>query len=486
MAIKDFKGAENALDIKKILNNTGKGFCLAKWFNATIWLGNGMTTSCHHPPSHQIPLEEVEKDFRAIHNTEYKKSVRKEMLEGKRPEECDYCWKIEGLGDNYVSDRSYKSMIFTDKEIEKAKELSYTDNAIPKTLEIAFDANCNFACSYCNPTFSTTWMTDIKVNGPYKDLISDGGAAFEQDGKWAIPYGKNNENNPYVQAFMEWWEKELQYELNELRVTGGEATMSNDFWKLVDWWKDNKDCDVQFAVNSNLGVNKKLIAKLTDATHSFKNFVMYTSNEANGKHSEYIRDGIDYSQWLENIEYMLEHGNIKEFNVMMTINALCLFSLTEFMEDMLIFRKQYGKEFMSMSFNILRFPSFQSVTTLPKEVRLERSNHLEQWMKTRIDLNDQESEGLVRTISYLREIDEGHDYVSSLKTRERDFKTFYSEYDRRRNKNFVETFPELKEWFESIRKPTVIPITEASKLSREEKWQKFKQASNPGSKDFKK
>ena len=33
----------------------------------------------------------------------------------------------------------------------------------------------------------------------------------------------------------------------------------------------------------------------------------------------------------------------------------------------------------------------------------------------------------------------------------RDFKTFYSQYDQRRNKNLVETFPAvLREWYETI------------------------------------
>ena len=34
-----------------ILDTKSNTFCGAKWYNATIWLGNGATTSCHHPPS---------------------------------------------------------------------------------------------------------------------------------------------------------------------------------------------------------------------------------------------------------------------------------------------------------------------------------------------------------------------------------------------------------------------------------------------------
>ena len=82
----------------RIINPISPSFCGAKWYNATIWLGNGTTASCHHPPAHKIPLNEVAKSYKAIHNTQYKKLIRKQMLEGIRPKECEYCWKIEDLG----------------------------------------------------------------------------------------------------------------------------------------------------------------------------------------------------------------------------------------------------------------------------------------------------------------------------------------------------------------------------------------------------
>ena len=45
-----------------ILDTKSKSFCGAKWYNATTWLGSGTTASCHHPPAHKIPLEEIKVD----------------------------------------------------------------------------------------------------------------------------------------------------------------------------------------------------------------------------------------------------------------------------------------------------------------------------------------------------------------------------------------------------------------------------------------
>src|SRR5574343_1184461 len=100
-----------------------------------------MTTSCHHPPAHKIPLEELKKSVKALHNTEYKKMVRQEMLLDRKPKECEYCWRIEALGPDKVSDRVYKSIIYTEDDLQAAAfDLGPFADVDLKTLEVAFDA----------------------------------------------------------------------------------------------------------------------------------------------------------------------------------------------------------------------------------------------------------------------------------------------------------------------------------------------------------
>ena len=489
----------------RVINKLSPSFCGAKWYNATIWLGNGTTTSCHHPPAHKIPLTELEVSYKALHNTKYKKAVRKQMMEGIRPKECEYCWKIEDLGKDKVSDRVYKSVIYTDEELKEAKEtMGYTEDVDLKTLEIAFDGNCNFGCSYCNSSFSTTWQKDIKTKGPYQNLVSDGAAAFQHDGSHAMPYGRKNEGNPYVEAFWKWWEAELQYSLRELRVTGGEPSMSPDFWKLMEWWKKNPDCKVPFAVNSNLGQKKKLLDALINSSHSFKDFTIYTSCEATGLQAEYIRFGLVWDVWLKNMYRVNEEANVKSVNVMMTINGLCLFSITQFMDEMLKLKKKFGYRAAVMSFNILRFPSFQSIVTLPEPIRLERAAAMEAWLEKNWNggkngFIDIERDGLLRLIEYTKSVQKGHEFTSSLDSRLRDFRSFFLQYDKRRGKDFYAAFPMLKEWFDSIPDTNLSKLTKlvdgddaksnryvdgVLKQAKEEGWVLNPQWANPGAQDY--
>jgi organic radical activating enzyme len=450
------KQTSETIWMKQLDNDTSKTFCAAKWYNATIWLGNGMTASCHHPPPHKIDPEEIKQNPSALHNTQYKKLVRREMQNGIQTKECDYCWKMENLEKDLVSDRYYKSSIYKDDEISDAYDLPWDENASLKTLEISFDSNCNLACGYCNAGFSTTWAHDINENGPYQNLRSDGWGAFAHNGKWAMPNGPANKDNPYIDAFWKWWEDELQYSLTEIRITGGEPTMSPHFWKFMDWFDNNPSCNVKIGINSNLIIKKTQLDKLCKLSkqHTLE---IYTSNESMGNHAEYIRDGLSWDQWKTNFNYIIENGSFNHLHVMSTINALCLASLDKFIEELIEMRTADGiKTSIHFSLNILRFPSFQSITTLPEAIRNERAAYYRNWLGTVSDkLSSHERVAVERTIAYIEEILDGHNVqpLSELDIRQKDFVSFHKQYDERRGKDFKDTFsewPALIEFFDSV------------------------------------
>ena len=58
---------------KRYKKKLGDTLCLAKWTQSNIYLAAGTTHSCHHPLPHKIPLEEIQADPSALHNTCYKK-----------------------------------------------------------------------------------------------------------------------------------------------------------------------------------------------------------------------------------------------------------------------------------------------------------------------------------------------------------------------------------------------------------------------------
>lgn len=444
----------NDLEFKQqVLDTISPSFCAAKWYNATIWLGSGMTTSCHHPPAHKIVADDIVDNPKAIHNTTVKKLERAMMQAGLRPSGCEYCWKIEDIGRDNISDRVYKSKIYPIESLnEAAKTPSSTDIDL-KTLEISFDRTCNFACSYCNPAFSSTWANDIKRNGPYTGLVSDGRNHFTHDHSSSQLY-TINETNPYIEAFFKWWETDLHRTLQELRITGGEPLMSGYTWKLIEWFKTNQGrSNTKLAINSNLGMPMDKLYAFIDRVKDIPNLEIYTSNESVGEQAEYIRDGLDYQQWMRNVQELLEHTNIKALHIMCTINALCLETLPHFLTQILRLKQEYGKDRVNFTLNILRFPSFQSALVLPDDLRNRFKIVLETWLNmfgTHPMLHEYEINHIQRLIDYLDVVKTPHSEAFDRPKLLNDFKQFYIQYDLRRSKNFTQTFPALAEWYNDL------------------------------------
>jgi organic radical activating enzyme len=448
----------------KNLNSISPSFCAAKWYNASIHLGSGYTGSCHLPLPHLIDQEEIKNNPSALHNTKHKKDVRKMMLEGKRPAECGYCWKIEDIARDNVSDRIYKSNIYSQEDIEKLKTLPWDADVDLKTLEISFDRQCNFACSYCSAGYSTTWSQDLNKYGPYQNFIAPGGGggAYQTDGDWAERFGKHFDENPNMQAFFAWWPK-LSQTLTELRITGGEATVSQNFWRFVALMHNSEARNMRFAVNSNMGMSEKALEKLISITHSLpiKEFDLFTSNESFGAHAEYIRDGLIYPIWKNNLVTFLDQAKYRVVTIMMTINQLCLFSITDFIDEMIELKSKYGVS-PHLSFNMLRWPAFMSPVVLPDDIKNDIHKQISIWFdknKNNTLLSDSEKAQIQRLLDYIEVVEKGHGMVTEDKSLLfYDFKSFFSQYDLRRNKNLVKTFPQLKDWYQSIKLQSVFEM----------------------------
>ena len=336
----------NLQRMKDLLDETGKGFCLAKWNQVTIHLGTGMTHSCHHPKPHKIPVNEVEANPAALHNTLFKKEQRKQMLEGQRPAECDYCWRIEDK-ENF-SDRQYKSIEdWGLPDLEKIRQLDSMEDVYPTYLEVSFSNVCNMKCTYCGPEASSKWVEDIKQHGPLKVLE---GTKHEQ---WSHGWQKDvdslnipqREYNPYIEAWWKWFPEAYKH-LKVFRITGGEPLLSKETFKTMDWLIDNPAPELDFNINSNLCVPEKVWDNFIEKVKQIKDdkvkkFTVYTSVEGWGRRAEYARTDLDFKLWQQRYEQLISMGNVRCV-IMATFNIFSITSFHKLLEWQLLLRKKYN------------------------------------------------------------------------------------------------------------------------------------------------
>jgi hypothetical protein len=73
-------------------------------------------------------------------------------------------------------------------------------------------------------------------------------------------------------------------------------------------------------------------------------------------------------------------------------------------------------------------------------------------------INMHEGAQIERLIDYIEVVNRGHVTTETdMELQFHDFKSFYVQYDIRRNKNFQETFPEIADWYDSINVDQSIP-----------------------------
>ena len=337
---------ENLNKVKNLLNETGCGLCLAKFTQVTMHLGTGLVHSCHHPQAHVIPLEELENNPAALFNTSKLKEARKQMLSGEKPSECDYCWRVEdrdGTSDRYFKSLESWALSKHDTILEKGHEIDY----YPTYLEVDFSNVCNFNCIYCGPEYSSIWVEDLKRNGPVKLLENTSKVQWVQG--WqdldSIAY-KNREHNPYVDAFWKWF-PEAYKRLKVYRITGGEPLLSKETFRSIDWLIENPNTELDFSINSNMGVPDKLWYSFLDKIkilangNYIKKFTLFTSVDAWGEKAEYLRPGLDFELFKKRYEEVLNIGGVRCV-IMCTFNILSITSIQQLLEWHSDLRSKYN------------------------------------------------------------------------------------------------------------------------------------------------
>ena len=453
---KNFKSKflSDAERMKEKLDSVSPSMCLAKWKQVSLHLTTGHNNSCYHPPLHKINRDEIKRNPAALHNTEHKKQQRKLMLEGTRPKECSYCWAMEDNGK--LSDRHYRSgEPWAADHFNNVVNADWDADVTPSYVEVNFNSACNLKCSYCSPQFSTTWMEEIDRHGAYPTSTPHNAPEYFKGDRRRI---LNREQNPYVEAFWKWW-PDLYPELKHFRMTGGEPLMDKNTYRVFDHVLQNPKSDLHLAVTSNFSVTDKLWQKYKSYVNqlcqgeTIEHYMQYVSVDTWGDQAEYIRNGLDFELLWDRVhEFLNDIPYRNSLTFIITMNNLSVPNLDKLLSGILELRKTYSKTYQRVWFDtpVLHTPKWQSMQLLPESYafKLRKIRH---WMEQNIEteetrfhgFKDYEINRLDRDIAWMREELNEED----KKRRMADFYRFFSEHDSRRSTSFVDTFPEMAEWW---------------------------------------
>ncbi len=433
----------NKNEVKQKLDSVGCGFCLAKWTQVTIHLGSGINHSCHHVRAHAIPLKDLADNPNVLHNTGFKKNTRKQMLNNERPDECDYCWRIEDNTDK-LSDRVLKSAdSWSWPEYDIISKSSGDEDVYPKYVEVSFSNVCNFKCGYCGPAFSSKWAEEINQHGPYTFDKTNWKYNLIDEYQQQIP---TREHNPYIEAFWKWFPEAVEH-MHTFRITGGEPLLSKHTDKVLQHLLENPQPELEFSINTNACPPNNLWKEFTkkikvlEEKNCIKRFVLFVSAEAKGKQQEYNRHGMNWQLFVDNVEYFLENTNGR-LSFMSAFNILSVPTFLPFLKYVSSLKGRFDND-VNIDIPYVRNPHFLDCMIATEELvqtylhpclKFMQEKNFEAFEIQKFERILEDLDGRFKNPDKFKQIsNEGR----------RMFYDWIREHDKRRGTNFEKTFPEL-------------------------------------------
>tara|TARA_E500000178_G_C17030797_1_gene760440 strand:- start:1777 stop:3159 length:1383 start_codon:yes stop_codon:yes gene_type:complete len=230
-------------------------------------------------------------------NGDYMKSVRKKLMAGEEIPQCSVC--------NYklLNSQVYRQHFnrFYKDQIDEAFES--TDDSGATTMKVTswdyrFSNLCNFSCRMCGDMLSSTWETENKKHGR-ADTYEKYKIWGRKDVKAQL---QKFHDQHIVKEFMDAVENKT---IKEFYWCGGEPLMWKIHWTAMQRVVDLGYADSVYArYNSNMSRIKFFNLNLFDDILSkFNGWQINASIDGTGEIGEYIRTGLKYNEWLENMKY---------------------------------------------------------------------------------------------------------------------------------------------------------------------------------------
>ena len=228
-------------------------------------------------------------------------------------------------------------------------------------MDIRVSNICNFRCRTCGPELSSAW---------YEDHSKLYGQPPEN------PKMMNIANNE------KFWNdlQPLLLTVEEACWAGGEPIITEEHYKILDFWIENKMKDVRlrYTTNfSNLYFKKKSIL---DYWNSFNDVRIAASLDAMGDRGELIRAGMEWDVIEENRKQMIKECPDVYFEITPTVSIMNVHHLPDFHREWV---DRGLLEPNNIRVNILTYPDYYRIQIIPKEERkkfIDKYNEHIKWI----------------------------------------------------------------------------------------------------------
>ena len=377
--------------------------------------------------NYDIPMGNVNSQtIKEIWNSEEYKHLRLNMINGIKSDNCKKCYVHQNLEEK--TETSFRKTVNDDyKEFIDIVEQTNEDGSLPELTLKYFDVRwsnlCNFKCRTCGPMFSSSWSSDYRT--------------YYNDKTIPALLKASTDNNNLLDQF-----KPYLPNMKAIYFAGGEPLIMDEHYQVLDYLINNGTTDVTLRYSSNVSNLKYKNKSIMEYWKHFPKIELYASIESFGKRAEYIRHGTKWdevSKNLQTIKNQCDNVDI-QYNIVVGLwNCLTISDLLIELESSLLFNPLEDRIVLYKQID----PAWQNLRIIPKELREKSIGKIIHYTNCS-NLSLEVKNSLVEIINLLKlPQDEFEKLQQHAKKR-------ISAIDKIRNESFVDTFPELKEWYESI------------------------------------
>jgi len=334
-------------------------FCMHPFTGLATREDGAIQVCCRSHPIGNIKDNTLEE----IWNGDNMKRIRKQVLTGYRPKECEPCFSLEDQGVESLRQRHVLGKI-PEARINlypNAVSTMRKDHTMPfeiPTMELKLNNLCNLKCRMCHPGDSTAWNDWAEVKEFYK---GEGQVIFD------IVEEHNLEKKPLLDKFEDnpnWWislEKNLPY-FRRVEFAGGEPLMDPQHFRILDMLAPYGDqIEIKYATNlTTLGKSNRTVWQYWP---KFKSVAVNVSIDGIGTSYEYIRGNASWAELINNIKQIQTIPNISRIVGAVAVQVSNILILDKMIE---YFLNDLGIVFYT---NMVQYPNVLSAQVIPNELK---------------------------------------------------------------------------------------------------------------------
>jgi len=412
--------------------------CQLKWTHSTVYLTKGISGSCHRAGFGNIIKEGESLNF---HNIPNKLEERKKMLAGQWPGNgCEHCKHIEKAGG--TSDRQIHLNL---EGTTAPPELESDSNAVlvtPRQLEVYWGNTCNLKCLYCRSDFSSTIDAEEKRFGRFEQE----GVILDDD------FSLNPDIEDQTNRLFKWFDDNI-HNLHKLMILGGEPFLQKETFRMIEYLEQRQLPDLTLVFFSNLTMAHDRFSKwmtrlqkLVDNKRLDKINVI-GSLDCWGPQAEYIRNGLNLELFKKNFDWMVHNTGFTN-NINTAFSLLSAQTMPELTHMINTWSKTKQVYWSMMKCNQKEFgmrpylyPGIfgDRVCDLGFEKAVNDFDPYAAGYKDSVKLQYK---------TYMQGILAEMQKAENMPVRQKQFKIYLQELDRRRNTKYGDLFPTVAQWLE--------------------------------------